>query len=535
VRRRLEAETDRASKIELHRMLAEHCRSSGMRDDAIREYRAMLSINPADVRAHAAIADISTDHSDWRTVADAVVARIPLERDVQVLRTLHYRLGLLYADHDVGEAIKAFQRALSFRPDDDQTLIRLTDLAISAGLWDIAVGTCDRLVSSERDPEVLATHLHRAAIIFFRGFADRERAERMLRLAVDSAPASPDSVQLLVQFYQEVNDAPALWAQLDRIIDAMRARIDANALDGAAYRALSRAVYARGASSNARAISRTAAELAQALGTAGEPEVRLLAEEPLGDPARLAGPGADEALFAGASEPHIRELLRRFAEPIAKHIGADVGAHGVGRKERLKAPHPVLLIAKPIATALGFKDVEVYVSSRSPYAMAAEPTNPVSLVIGEAIAAGSPATVRFGAGAALKLAQWALAIPARLPAAELAAVSAASWKLANPDVTVAADAEIVQAHMQKLRKLVSAGVLAEARPLALSVSAINAPALARDLKIAGLRAGLAASGSIVAALMILAGAVGGNLQSVLSDPIGRDLVSFALSEHRTPQ
>jgi tetratricopeptide (TPR) repeat protein len=535
VRRRLELETDRTSQLELHRMLAEHHRYSGMRDDAIREYRAMLAINPADVRAHAAIADISTDQSDWRTVADAVGARIPLEKDVQVLRTLHYRLGLLYAEHEIGAAVQSFQRALTYRPDDSETLVRLTDLAIGAGLWEVAVGACDRLVTGERDPAILATHLHRAAVIFMRGFADRERAERMLRLAVDSAPASPDTTRLLVAFYQEVGDAAALHAQLDRIIEAMHVRIDGDPLDGAAYLALSRAVLARAATADARAIARSAAELAQVLGVAGEQELRLLAEEPVGDPNRLVGPGADDALFAGAGEPRARELLRRLAEPIAKHVGADVGVHAVGRKERVRAPHPAAVIGKAIATTLGFKDVEVYVSARYPYAMAAEPTNPVSLVVGEAIAAGSPAVLRFAAGAALKLAQLSLAIPSRLSTADLAAIATAAWRVATPEITGGVDPEIVQGHLQKLRKLVGGNLLADARPLASSISGINAPALARDLKIAGLRAGLAASGSVVAALSVVAGAVGGSLQSVLSDPIGRGLVSFCLGEHRPPQ
>ena len=67
---------------------------------------------------------------------DAVVARIPLERDVQVLRTLHYRLGMLQAEFDVGAAIKSFQRALGYRSDDAETLawkLPVSDVAVYDG------------------------------------------------------------------------------------------------------------------------------------------------------------------------------------------------------------------------------------------------------------------------------------------------------------------------------------------------------------------------------------------------------------------
>lgn len=536
VRRRLDAETDRAAQIELHRMLAEHSRNAGHRDEAVRQYRAMLALDPTDVRAHAAIADLSTEQSDWQTVVEAVNARIPLEKDVHVLRTLYQRLGMLYAEHDVQQGLQAFQRALAYRPDDNELLVRLTDLAINAGQWDVAVGACDRLVTSERDPEQLAGHLHRAARIFYRGFSDRERAERMVRLAIDSAPASADSLGSVVAFYREAGDPQTLHVQLDRVSELMRARIEADITDAAAYRTLARAAVARSESSpnSSPRIARAAAELAGLLGGAGDAEHRLVADEPAPDLGRLIGPLADDELFAGSTEPMLRELLRRLADPIAKHVGVDLAAHGVGRKERLRPPHPALAIAKSIATSLGLKDVEVYASSRHPYLMVAEPTNPVSLVLGEAIVAGNPQAIRFAAGAALKLAQLSLAVPARLPAAELAALTLAISRLTNPDVALAAaDTDGMQAHLQKLRRILPSSVLADIKPLAAGLSATSAQGLARDLKIAGLRAGLAASGSLVTSLSVVAGAVGSSLQGVLSDPIGRGLISFALSEHRS--
>ena len=51
-----------------------------------------------------------------------------------------FRLGLIYADRlvDVPMALKAFQRALTYQPDDENTLIRLADLASQVGEWKLA-------------------------------------------------------------------------------------------------------------------------------------------------------------------------------------------------------------------------------------------------------------------------------------------------------------------------------------------------------------------------------------------------------------
>ena len=54
--------------------------------------------------------------------------------------------------------------------------------------------------------------------------------------------------------------------------------------------------------------------------------------------------------------------------------------------------------------------------------------------------------------------------------------------------------------------------------------------LSRDLKVAGLRAGLVASGSLMAGLKILAAQAQGELPSFLADPVAQGLITFALGE-----
>jgi len=165
--------------------------------------------------------------------------------------------------------------------------------------------------------------------------------------------------------------------------------------------------------------------------------------------------------------------------------------------------------------------------------MVAEPTSPVSLIIGASIASGGGNAIRFAAGAALKLAQASLAIPARLPLDELGVLTVALLRLFQPDFPgLAVDADAVTAQLQKLKRLIPSSLLNELKPYALAVDAqrFGHRELARDLKIAGLRAGLVASGSLLAGLRILSGANEAELSSFLADPVAQGLVSFALGE-----
>jgi tetratricopeptide (TPR) repeat protein len=73
---------------------------------------------------------------------------------------------------DPGIAIKAFQKALSYNPDDDAALDRLAELAIATGEWKLALGACERLIKIEADPDRRVRHLHRVARVFADGLGD---------------------------------------------------------------------------------------------------------------------------------------------------------------------------------------------------------------------------------------------------------------------------------------------------------------------------------------------------------------------------
>ena len=121
LRGRLEHERDPAAQLELHRALAEHyfaVEEGASRKTSLRHYRAILAIDPWDVRAHAAIADIGIAQLDWEAATEAVIARLALERDENVLYSLHFRIAGIYAERDRAQAARYFEAALTYRPDD---------------------------------------------------------------------------------------------------------------------------------------------------------------------------------------------------------------------------------------------------------------------------------------------------------------------------------------------------------------------------------------------------------------------------------
>ncbi|MDX2086223.1 MAG: hypothetical protein SFX73_00180 [Kofleriaceae bacterium] len=536
---RLEVEDDARARVGLHRALAElHRNFLSDRDTAKEHYRFILAADPNDLRAHAAVADIAWEQGNWQEAADALVARARLEREPEILKTLCFRLGLIYADRlvDIPMALKAFQRALTYQPDDENTLVRLADLATQASEWKLALGACERLVKNEADPEKRVGYLHRVAKIFRAGFNDNKRAERALNLALDAAPASDEALTALVQFYRDCNDLTSARVHLNRVAGTMRTRASMQPSDGTAYRVISRAMTARhnaGVDGSLR-IARAAAELTQLLKVAEEPEQKLLHDVSVPEAAPLARPEADEVLFPRGVQLELRQIFQLLGDRIAKHVGVDLRPYGLARGDRLRAKENATAgVAQNVASSLGFGEIDVYVSQRQPWAMVAEPTSPVSLIIGSSIVAAGNDAIRFASGAALKLAQTQLAIPARMSPDELGVLVTALLRLFQPEFPIhLVDADAVAAQVQKLRRLIPTGVLTELRPYAFAIDpqSFDHRVLARDLKVAGLRAGLVASGSLVTGLQILASQAGGELPAFLADPVAQGLISFALGE-----
>jgi hypothetical protein len=323
---------------------------------------------------------------------------------------------------------------------------------------------------------------------------------------------------------------------LNRVAGTMRVRAQQHPQDGIAYRVISRAMAARAAVGvdGSLPIARAAAELADLLGAAGDPE-RMLLEQPAHiDLAPLLRTESDDVLFPRTVQTELRQLFTLLGDRLAKHVGIDLRTYGVGRGDRLRArDSSVASHAQDVATGLGFGEIDVYVSQKLPYVMLAEPTSPASLVIGNAISQLDSRSIRFAAGSALKLAQSHLAIAARLSPDELGVLTTALLRMFVTDFpSHGLDEAAIAAQMQKLKRLIPTGLATELRPFAVAIDPLNFSHtdLARDLRVAGLRAGLIASGSLLAGLNVLAAQAQTDVPSFLADPVAQGLISFALGE-----
>jgi hypothetical protein len=195
----------------------------------------------------------------------------------------------------------------------------------------------------------------------------------------------------------------------------------------------------------------------------------------------------------------------------------------------------VAAAAQEVADGLGLGEIDVYVSGRQPFAMVAEPTSPISLVLGSEVASPDRlSAVRFAAGGALVLARAQVSILARLPVDELGVLVIALLRLFQPDLPyLAVDNDQVASQLQRLRRLVPSGLMSELRPYALGIhaAAFDHRVLARDLELVSHRAGLIAAGGAAAPLRLLLAREGASdLASGLVFPAVAELVRFAISE-----
>ena len=244
----------------------------------------------------------------------------------------------------------------------------------------------------------------------------------------------------------------------------------------------------------------------------------------------------DEVLFHHSIPNGFRQVFRLLYEPLAKRFAPDLRRHGVTKAERLpRSGNPLRDIVVGLAHDLGVEDVEVYVSSAQPAAIAVELTEPVSLILGAQVARpDKPAHVRFAAGRALKLARSYLAVPARLSAEELGVLLAGVIRLYDPTFAPSGlpSAQVGEEH-QRLSRLIAKRLRDEIAPFATEISgqAFDHHALWRGMHHTGHRAGLLCAGSALAGLSILLWQAGHkDLQASRGDIMVEEFIRFCVSD-----
>lgn len=537
---RLRVDDDEGARRELRHALARtYVEYLGDADAARRHLTALLTGDPDDEVAIARLAELAWDREEWPEAAEALLRRAKLLTDRAALRETLRKLGRIYGEHmpDARLALEAYQRVLELEPTDEEALQRISVIAAEAGEWQLALGACERLLQTpDRSAEGRIELLHRAGAIYLRGMNDAKRAERLYRAAVDQDPTSAAALDALVEFFRQAGDLRSLRVHLDMVAAAVRKRLDDDVLDGVAYRVLARALTARedGAPGSAAA-GMCAAELAVAAGGAEDSEQGLAATAARLTPS-VAGLGQaeiDDLLFPRPVSSGLRHLLRAVDDKLVKQATSITRELDVGRGDRVRGG-AVDQLVRAIAEQLGVRDVELYVTKRDPFAMAAEPGGTVKLVLGAEVASAErPQRVRFAAGRALKMAIAAMSVPSRMTAHDLTVMFGGLLRAFDDNFTPGGvDAGKIAEQAGKWRRAVSGGQVQELGPYALGVMHdFNGDALWRGIVGAANRAGLLACGSVRAAVEVLAGAGGyPDLSRATTDPTIADLLRFSVSE-----
>lgn len=543
---RLDIETHPVAKARLHRELAALCRTVLDDQDGARSHlRAMLALTPGDLDAITALADLAWEQGAWQEAAEGLMARARMETDAQVLKTAFHRLGVIYAERlpDPALAIKAFKRVLDFDSQDTGALAHLSRLGMDTGDWKLAQAACERLIQVETDPDAKIAHLHRLGRIYRDGVKDMARAERAYRMALDQSPTSDAALAALVEFYEARSDLRSIRVHLDRVAGAMRLRLGDDIRDGTAYRVIARAMRARQRAGveGSLATARCAAELALLTG-AGEAPERAIVTEAAGQSWRAKSsergsqPEVDELLYPASVSHAVRQVFALLGDRLAKLVGVDLRRYDVGRGDRVRdRDGAAAAVFEEVAREMGMAPPVLYISRKHPTVLAVEPTSPASVILGEEVArVADRAQLRFAAGRLLELAAASLALPARMTVDELGVLLAALLRLFDPEHAAAGvDAQAVDAQQQRLRRVVSGGLLQDLGPYALGIAGerFDPAAISAGLVEMGNRAGLLACGSIEAAMEMLR-LTGGHadVKTALDAPDVAALARFAVSE-----
>jgi hypothetical protein len=250
----------------------------------------------------------------------------------------------------------------------------------------------------------------------------------------------------------------------------------------------------------------------------------------------LARLDLDDLLAPRLIPAGLRVILRSLRDRIGKYVSADPKRFGVGRGDRLKrGKHPIATLAAEMATEVGVRGVDVYVSSAALGAAIALATTPTSLILGSRFASlDRAAELTFALGRGIKLGQMGLALVDTMTAEELDLLVAGIIRQFAPDWPgFGQSPDQLAAEQHRLRRLVPGNQMSELRHHALALTGVGLEpgSLHAAIRGVGLRAGLIATthaaGALAAALRL-----GGHssIQEAANDPDLVGLIRFAVSE-----
>jgi tetratricopeptide (TPR) repeat protein len=489
-----------AMEVRRGRVLLEVGDTQGARD----AFEAALAERPDDPGALSAFADLCVAQHDWEAAEQALVRLARLLPTAEEQRDVYGRLGDLYARHllNLSRAEAALHEVLKRAPDDVATMEKLVDVYKRRNDPARAVELQQGLVARATSPEEKRRRVLELVTIHEQTAHDNRRAEQTLEAARREFPQDVVVLRALAEFYTRHRQAPAVNILLDRAAADARRTLAAGRFSAPLFDLLGTIFELRGRKDAARVTQTLLAAIE------GRPADLGGASELAFDP-RLDDVVAPELLTAP-----LRALLAKTGEALDTAAPFDLRAM---KPAPAPADSPLARFASGVAASIGLGGVQVLVASKAGANCIPVGSVPPTILVGDSLAAGDPAST-FLVLRALHLVRAKASALGRTQPADIAVLVAAWLKCFNPSwqpqgihaAALAAACGRVQAALPRSLDP-EVGVLALEAAAALGT---QAPALGQAALAWADRVALLALGDPNAALDAIAGATSHGRASV---------------------
>jgi tetratricopeptide (TPR) repeat protein len=525
----------------------------GDRAAAKAELDEALALDPDNLIALGTLATLELEDGQSTRAIALTLRQAQLERDPARMVECFLRLGRLHregartsttaaagpadvaATSDAAAAVSAYEKVLEIEPGNREALAALSDLYAAHGEARRGIQVTERLLEPETDPARRRPLLLRLGLLW-EVLGDIRRAGVCLRHAAEASPRDLQTLAELVRFYDRQKDPTGRNLPLDGAIALLHADFRAGREPVQALRTLVPLLQWRSRPAAARAAAQLLVRLTTDPAARAEASAAIQAlSGQLPPPPSLQSVADDERtlpLQLPAGLPHV---LRTLGPALARISKPDLRRFDVGRADRQGRAGPVRAAFDPLAVQLGVRDFDVFVTTRQPNAMAVEPGDPPTFVIGAGIAAKGLLAIRFAAAYCLRLYQTHFAFILRDGPIEAAALIAGLVRQFLPDhrppYLPEAALKIADA---RVAKALNRGLRNELAPLANQLATGSSPEeLFTAAHEVGARMGLIACGDLPTALDVLASFAGrpdASLTALMELPLISHLIDFALSE-----
>jgi cellulose synthase operon protein C len=533
LKRRLDAVTDPAERVEMEVLRGRALADVGDADAAKQALAAALEANPDHIEALAAFGDVSAIEGDWAGAEQAWIRLARLVSEPERQASIYFRLGGLYDERlpNPERAEAAYQAILERAPGDTKARERLVALFQRNGDSARAIEQQTLLINAAEAPEEKCERTTELARIYELS-GDAKKAEAALLQARKTWPKDEIALGALARFYQRNNQAQAATVLLDRAVADARRGIAAVRFEPHLFSTVATAAELRNRPDAAR-VAKAAAAALEGADAALE-----------GAGAEAGDPALDEFLAPEVMTPAFRDLLRLSGPLLDTAVPFDLAAV----RAALLPPQneDIAEQVRGLSVTYGLPGTQVYVSSALGSVCVPVSAHPPAIVLGHALVATNREDVRaFLIHRALKILQSNTAALSRTAPIDLLPLVVAYLKVFSPTWSPpqVGDATTFADFQGRITRAMSQGLDPQVAVLAADVIGSignRAAGLSTVVNGWGNRAGLLALGDLNVAIIGIAWAGGHTNQPPASGKerttwIGRnaearELIVFSVSD-----